>query len=186
MKAVKFTRICIRVNLDNCCSWRMVRRRHIPHRMQCAEDVTRRNTRERSRVQAVNAEFERLRAILPHTRTTRRRVSKENILTYTILYIEYLVGILRDGHGNKLKTQGSDVIHPQQVLLGSQDGSSHKTSISLDEGWYSCSPTRSDWHYIQPRKRKKPSYTSEHEVVLQACIVYGPIQACIVNGPILE
>lgn len=67
---------------------------YIPHALQTKEKVQKRNTRERTRVQAVNLEFKRLRWLLPVS-NRGKRISKENILKYAILYINALRDMIR-------------------------------------------------------------------------------------------
>ena len=62
--------------------------------------VVKRNNRERTRVQAVNGEYKKLRNLLPVT-NRGKRISKENILNYSILYIEELRQMISDHDSGK-------------------------------------------------------------------------------------
>ena len=69
--------------------------KHIPHSEQPEHRVRKRNTRERNRVRSVNDEFKRLRQMLPVT-NRGKRISKENILKFSILYIRELHRMIRE------------------------------------------------------------------------------------------
>ena len=70
-------------------------RKHVPHRLQPVKQVTKRNTRERKRVDAINDTFRQLRSQIPYGPMSKR-VSKENILKYAILYIRELSNLIEE------------------------------------------------------------------------------------------
>ena len=70
-------------------------RKHVPHHLQPVKQVTKRNTRERKRVDAINDTFRQLRSQIPYGPMSKR-VSKENILKYAILYIRELSNLIEE------------------------------------------------------------------------------------------
>ncbi|XP_062590629.1 achaete-scute homolog 2-like [Saccostrea cucullata] len=71
------------------------KRKHIPHAQRPSEFVERRNRRERNRIRAVNEGFKRLRRKLPSCgQDPEVRISKMEVLTNAIGYIEYLCRVL--------------------------------------------------------------------------------------------
>ena len=71
------------------------KRKHIPHAQRSSEYVEKRNKRERTRIRAVNEAFERLRERVPScAQDPDLRISKMEILTHAIGYIEGLCGSL--------------------------------------------------------------------------------------------
>ena len=77
------------------------RSKHIPHHMQPSHLVQKRNARERKRVDAVNDEFAKLRRLIPLSAATCKRISKENILHFSIAYIRGLQRMLREDDANR-------------------------------------------------------------------------------------
>jgi hypothetical protein len=71
------------------------KRKHIPHSERSSEYVDRRNRRERDRIRAVNEAFERLRRKVPTCgQDPELRISKMEVLTNAIGYIEFMCRIL--------------------------------------------------------------------------------------------
>ena len=77
------------------------RSKHVPHHMQPSHLVQKRNARERKRVDAVNDEFTKLRRLIPLSAATCKRISKENILHFSIAYIRGLQRMLREDDVNR-------------------------------------------------------------------------------------
>ncbi|ELU17384.1 hypothetical protein CAPTEDRAFT_195278 [Capitella teleta] len=100
------------LNLKSCRFEKKKRKRlHIPHEQLPVGVVTRRNARERSRIQAVNSEFENLRQKIPELcsgGSKSRRVSKERILQEAMNYIHELRTLLTRG-----ATEGPPVYHAE-------------------------------------------------------------------------
>lgn len=94
--------MCTLENKDNLTNLRKKakrKRKHIPHAQRPSEYVEKRNKRERNRIRAVNEAFEELRKKVPSCgQDPELRISKMEVLTHAIGYIEDLCGCL--GYGN--------------------------------------------------------------------------------------
>lgn len=75
--------------------------KHVPHSLKPAHLVAKRNARERSRVQAVNSAFTRLRKHVPFE-PRHKRLSKVKTLRVAIEYIQHLQQLI-DRHDNILQ-----------------------------------------------------------------------------------
>lgn len=94
--------MCTLENKDNPTNLRKKakrKRKHIPHAQRPSEYVEKRNKRERNRIRTVNEAFEELRKKVPSCgQDPDLRISKMEVLTHAIGYIEDLCGCL--GYGN--------------------------------------------------------------------------------------
>lgn len=94
--------MCTLENKDNPTNLRKKakrKRKHIPHAQRPSEYVEKRNKRERNRIRTVNEAFDELRKKVPSCgQDPDLRISKMEVLTHAIGYIEDLCGCL--GYGN--------------------------------------------------------------------------------------
>lgn len=94
--------MCTLENKDNPTNlWKKAKRKrkHIPHAQRPSEYVEKRNKRERNRIRTVNEAFDELRKKVPSCgQDPELRISKMEVLTHAIGYIEDLCGCL--GYGN--------------------------------------------------------------------------------------
>lgn len=94
--------MCTLENKDNPTNLRKKakrKRKHIPHAQRPSEYVEKRNKRERNRIRTVNEAFDKLRKKVPSCgQDPDLRISKMEVLTHAIGYIEDLCGCL--GYGN--------------------------------------------------------------------------------------
>lgn len=94
--------MCTLENKDNPTNLRKTakrKRKHIPHAQRPSEYVEKRNRRERTRIRTVNEAFEKLRRKVPSCgQDPELRISKMEVLTHAIGYIEDLCGCL--GYGS--------------------------------------------------------------------------------------
>ncbi|XP_060531643.1 achaete-scute complex protein T4-like [Cylas formicarius] len=70
--------------------------RHVPHNERSPQTVSKRNARERRRVQAVNSAFMRLKKVVPFENTRGKRISKVKTLLKAIEYIRGLIHLLQN------------------------------------------------------------------------------------------
>ncbi|GFN93730.1 achaete-scute-like protein [Plakobranchus ocellatus] len=83
--------------------------KHVPHCLKPAHLVAKRNARERTRVQAVNSAFGKLRKHVPYE-AKHKRLSKVKTLRLAIDYIQHLQTILQD---HDKRTAGLSFAHSE-------------------------------------------------------------------------
>ena len=122
-----------------------MKKRHIPHAMQPPHKVSWRNSRERTRIHAVNDEFARLRRLLPYEKKTR--VPKEDIIRLAVIYIKELRSMVVEHdaqccngtqctHHKENITTGSQCTHEKSELTGtsaarSVEDDQHSAEVGL-------------------------------------------------------
>jgi hypothetical protein len=117
------------------------RRKHVPHDKQPVHRVRRRNARERCRVDQVNEQFAKIRELLPD-RNRRKRISKENILKYAIIYIRELNNLIYEHDISMVSGHNlHDVSKPMCERLNLQSDDStlcQATEPCSDEKYVGC------------------------------------------------
>ena len=111
---------------------------YVPHRNKPANIVSRRNARERRRVQAVNNAFKTLRSYIPYE-NRNKRLSKVKTLQKVIDYIHHLRGMIEEMDAMHMRQNShTSTSNSQIVAHPSQENDPHAQggSVSSCTGYF--------------------------------------------------